>query len=103
MQIKQILDLETKSAIRDRLGKLPSGLKAAYDEIYVKIQSRNLYDKAIANRAFILVMCACKPLSSKELLSAIRLDQDEDTISLSDTISESQLLHLCNNLLVIDS
>jgi hypothetical protein len=49
------------------------------------------------------VMCACKPLSSEELISAIRLDSEKDTFDLSDKVTESQLLHLCNNLLVIDS
>ncbi|KAJ2995025.1 hypothetical protein NUW58_g1386 [Xylaria curta] len=103
LQINEILDLETESAIRDRLGKLPSSLKSAYDEIYDRIKSRHKKDRDLADRAFKLVACACEPLSSRRLLSAIRFDSDTDTLDLSDTIKESQLLHLCNNLLVIDS
>ncbi|KAH6714543.1 ankyrin repeat-containing domain protein [Leptodontidium sp. MPI-SDFR-AT-0119] len=101
LQIKQILDLESEEAIRDRLGKLPTGLKATYDEIYGK-KAQNKHDKALADRALMWVMCAYKPLSSEELLSAIRLDP-KDTICLAGKITESQLLHLCNNLLVLDS
>lgn len=100
--MKQILNLESEEAIRDRLGKLPRGLKATYDEMYGKIQARNKYDKALADRAFMWVMCAYQPLSSEELLSAIRLDPD-DTTFLAGRFSESQLLYLCNNLLVLDS
>ena len=48
-------------------------------------------------------MGARYPLKSEELLSAIRLDTEGDTFDLSEKISESRLLHLCNNLLVLDS
>ncbi|KAI1752087.1 hypothetical protein F4782DRAFT_155191 [Xylaria castorea] len=103
LQIKEILRLETESAIRDRLGKLPADLDTAYDEIYTKIKNRNKHDRAFADNAFKLVACAYKPLSSTELLSAIRLGSEKDTFDLSGTITVSQLLHLCNNLLVLDS
>ncbi|RYP57916.1 hypothetical protein DL770_010551 [Monosporascus sp. CRB-9-2] len=103
LQIKQLLELETEAAIRDRLGRLPTGLKATYDEIYGKVQARHKHDKVLANRAFMWVMCACEPLSSEELLSAIRPDSERDAFDLSEGITESRLLHLCNNLLVLDS
>ena len=48
-------------------------------------------------------MCACKPLKSDELLSAIRLDATSDIIHLSEEADEDLLLDLCNNLLVLDS
>lgn len=103
LQIKQILDLETEVAIRDRLGRLPTSLKSAYEEIYNKVQARHKLDRSLADRALIWVMGARYPLESETLLSAIRLDTDSDTFDLSEKISESQLLHLCNNLLVLDS
>jgi hypothetical protein len=103
LQIKEILSLETNEAIRDRLGKLPSGLKATHDEIYDKIKARNKHDKALVERAIIWVMCAYHPLNSEELLSAIRLNPEKDAICLSDKVTQSQLQHLCNNLLVLDS
>ncbi|GAB1320797.1 NACHT domain-containing protein [Madurella fahalii] len=103
LQIKQILELETEAAVRDRLGKLPADLAAAYDEIYGKIGVRNKHDRALADRAFKWVMCASYPLDSEELLSAVRLGSDPDAFELSSEITESQLLHLCNNLLLLDS
>ncbi|KAI0474545.1 hypothetical protein F4859DRAFT_514397 [Xylaria cf. heliscus] len=103
LQIKEILDLETEPAIRDRLGKLPPDLKSAYDEIYNKIKARNNHDRTLAKNAFKWVACAKKPMNSKELLSAIRLDSETVAFNLSSEVTESQLLHLCNNLLVIDS
>ncbi|RYP07284.1 hypothetical protein DL764_002599 [Monosporascus ibericus] len=101
--IKQLLELETEAAIRDRLGRLPTGLKATYDEIYSKIEARHKHDKTLADRAFMWVMCAREPLSSEVLLSAIRPDSERDAFHLSEGITESRLLHLCNNLLVLDS
>ncbi|KAI1814757.1 hypothetical protein GGS20DRAFT_585130 [Poronia punctata] len=41
LQTNHILDLETESTIRDRLGKLPSGDKKGYDEIFVQIKTRH--------------------------------------------------------------
>ncbi|KAI1172055.1 ankyrin repeat-containing domain protein [Nemania sp. FL0916] len=103
LQVKQLLSLETERAIRDRLGKLPTGLKAAYDEIYGSIESLNKHDKALAKNAFKWVAGASEPLKSDRLLSAIRLDSDTGAFDWLDKVTELQLLHLCNNLLVIDS
>ncbi|KAH8698504.1 ankyrin repeat-containing domain protein [Talaromyces proteolyticus] len=102
LQVKQILDLESEEAIRARLGKLPETLKEAYDEIYSKIQVRNEYDKLLADRAIMWVMCAFAPLNSEQLLAAIRLDFNDITC-LASEINESQLLHICNHLLILDS
>lgn len=103
LQTQQLLELETEPAIRDRLGKIPPDLEATYDEIYNKIQARNHHDRILADRAFQWVMCAHTPFTSVELLSAIRLDSESDIFSLEPEITESQLLHLCNHLLLIDS
>ncbi|KAK4148047.1 uncharacterized protein C8A04DRAFT_33579 [Dichotomopilus funicola] len=103
LQTQQLLELETEPAIRDRLGKIPPTLEATYDEIYSKIQARNHHDRILADRAFQWVMCASTPFTSVELLSAIRLGSESDVFSLEPEITESQLLHLCNHLLLIDS
>lgn len=50
------------------------------------------------------VMCACRPLRRDELLCAIRLNPENKHLDpLRESISESQILHLCNNFLVLDS
>ncbi|RWA13342.1 hypothetical protein EKO27_g1765 [Xylaria grammica] len=101
LQIDEILSCETELAILDRLEKLPPGLTAAYDEIYARI--KNKHDRTLVDNAFKWVACAYKPLTSEELLTAIRFDSQALTIDLSEKISESQLLHICKNLLVLDS
>ncbi|KAI1357489.1 hypothetical protein F5Y08DRAFT_352320 [Xylaria arbuscula] len=103
LQINELLELETESAIRRRLDSLPADLKVAYDEIYGKIKARDEHDAALADRAFKLVACAGIPLTSKILLPAILLGSETTALDVSDAITERQLLHLCNNLLVINS
>ncbi|KAJ5959510.1 uncharacterized protein N7479_006660 [Penicillium vulpinum] len=102
LQIKQVLELPTELDIRDRLGRLPIGLKEAYDEIYGNI-AKTQHWKALVDRACKWVMSACTPLSSDELLSAIRIDSDTNSINSEKEITESELLDLCKNLLLFDS
>jgi hypothetical protein len=99
LQIKQLLKLQLEREILERLGKLPEDLKATYDEIYNEIPE---HEKQIADRAFQWVMCACRPLATKELLSAICQDENSDTILPVD-LDEDIVLEYCHNLLVIDS
>ncbi|CZR59898.1 uncharacterized protein PAC_09792 [Phialocephala subalpina] len=102
LQIKQLLELPTEEDIQSRLGKLPIGLTAAYDEIYDKV-AKHEHAKARVDRACIWVMSAFEPLTSEVLLQAIRVDSHSDNIDLADCITESSLQALCNNLLVLDS
>ncbi|KAJ3574775.1 hypothetical protein NPX13_g4254 [Xylaria arbuscula] len=103
LQINELLELETEIAIRRRLDSLPADLKVAYDEIYGKIKARDEHDATLADRAFKLVACAGRPLTSEMLLGAILFSSETIAPDLSEAITERQLLHLCNNLLVIDS
>lgn len=100
LQVTQTLRCVTERAARNRLGKLPDDLNATYHEIYSDIDE---YDRDLADSAFKWVMCACAPLSSRELLFAIRLDSEQGLVASPEKIDESQLLHLCKNLLVLDS
>ncbi|KAK7419209.1 hypothetical protein QQZ08_010978 [Neonectria magnoliae] len=102
LQIKQVLELPTEEDIRSKLGKLPTGLKNAYDGIYGNI-AEHQHAKNLVDRACVWVMSAHEPLSSVELLSAIRVDFDHNTITLANMVTEEELLALCNNLLVLDS
>lgn len=102
LQIKQVLELPTETDIRSRLGKLPPGLKNAYDEIYGKV-TMSPHAKVLVDRACKWVMSACKPLSSDELLSAIVVDSENDAFEFKKETDESCLQALCNNMLVLDS
>lgn len=72
----------------------------AYNEIYNNIDEG---DRAIADRAFMWVVCAERLLESATILEAIRIDSTKETLELSSAITEDSLLSMCSNLLVIDS
>lgn len=96
-----MLELPTEEDIRARLGKLPSGLKDAYDEIYDKIK-KYPGGKAMVDSAIMWLM-AGKRAGSEILLDAVRLRVDNDGLHVSNAVSEEELLSLCNHLLVVDS
>ncbi|KAF4635686.1 hypothetical protein G7Y89_g2417 [Cudoniella acicularis] len=100
LQLEQLLTLDLKEDILDRLGKLPDDLIQTYDEIY---NSMTKVERRIADRAFQWVMCACKPLETKELLPAICQDENSDTLKPLSGLDEDLVLKYCHNLLVIDS
>ncbi|KAH7015814.1 hypothetical protein EDB80DRAFT_345573 [Ilyonectria destructans] len=102
LQINQVLKLRTEADIESRLGKLPVGLKKTYDEIYAR-NAEHQHAKIFLDRACMWVMSACTPLSSSELLAAVQVDPCLDTIDLPADFTESELLDVCENLLVLDS
>lgn len=60
LQIQELLKILLPEDVNDRLGKLPEGLKATYDEMYLKqIESRTKSESALAKRA-IMVSCFFK-------------------------------------------
>lgn len=64
MELKK---LRTNEGIRERLGKLPKSLTETYDEIYSKIEEKDIVKQAVK-----WVLCAREPLTSDVLLMAIR-------------------------------
>ncbi|KAF6803043.1 hypothetical protein CSOJ01_11165 [Colletotrichum sojae] len=105
LQVKQLLDLTTTAAIKDRLGKLPETLKDAYNEIYAKINALHSEDRKLATRAFQWVMCSRRPLTTEELVGAILVDLNRDDTSVESLqvpeIGETETLALTQNLLVL--
>jgi ankyrin repeat protein len=102
LQIDQLLSLERHRDIKDRLGKLPIGLRNAYDEIYMAIQNQEGSLPEIANRAFQWVMCSCEPLSPSTLIAAVCQDPEDDGPQPVD-IDIDIVLDACHNLLSLDS
>ena len=95
------MDLDLPNDIRSRLGKLPEGLKKAYDEVYETIQAQKGSKPDIADRAFQWIMCSFRPLSPEELVAVVCQDPDND--ELEDVhINIYVVLSACQNLLDVD-
>ncbi|KAK3934684.1 hypothetical protein QBC46DRAFT_454028 [Diplogelasinospora grovesii] len=99
--IKEVLEAPTEEDKRNKLGKLPVGLKEAYDEIYNQISGYK-FAKLRFDRACMWVMSASRPLGSHELLAAIRAGSGIDDPVL-EPIKISDFSDLCRNLLVLDT
>ncbi|KAL6884772.1 hypothetical protein GGI43DRAFT_305265 [Trichoderma evansii] len=98
LQWQQLKNLKTNERISERLGKLPTDLTKAYDEIYLENE-----EKEVLERAVKWVLCAREPLTSQILLMAIRLKSNLQSLTLSDAIAESTLESICSHLVVLDS
>ncbi|KAJ5104243.1 NACHT nucleoside triphosphatase [Penicillium argentinense] len=102
MQIHQIAKYKSPADVFDRLEHLPEDLEKTYDEVWRQIESQGKYDQIFIKRALRWVMSASKPLSSVELLAAIRVGPEGDLLRKLDTVDEQGLLSICNNFLVVD-
>lgn len=103
LQLEQLRTCRTPESIDARLKSLPFGLKETYDEIYDRIKTQDDLSQQLVDRTVMWVMCAATPLTSEELLSAIRIDAKEKSLQLSSEITEEDLLIFCQHLLVVGS
>lgn len=103
LQVHQIVKCKTKASVMKRLDSLPEDLQNAYEEIWMEIEALEEPDRTLSKRAMLWAMAACKPLTTTEILSAIRIDSNGNMFSLDDKVDEQGLLSLCNNFLTIDT
>ncbi|KAJ5105004.1 hypothetical protein NUU61_002351 [Penicillium alfredii] len=103
LQLQQIGGCDTPSAVWTCLNNLPEDLESAYDRVWLLIEARAEPDKSLAKRALRWAMAASKPLTSAEILGAIRLDVNGTMFPIDEMVDEQGLLSLCNSFLSIDS
>lgn len=103
LQIHQIQKCKTESSVWKRLENLPDDLQKAYDEAWNQVEELEETDKLLTTRAMLWVMAAEQPLSTSQLICAVRVNTNGEAPTLIDEIDEQGLLSLCNNLLAIDS
>ncbi|KAL6698594.1 hypothetical protein J3F84DRAFT_363334 [Trichoderma pleuroticola] len=100
LQIDQLSKLRQAKQIEARLGKLPKTLNAAYQEIFEMIEEDG--GGGILESAVKWVMCVKEPLTTDEILDAVRLSPSSDGKSLREDpkIAEETLLGICGHLIV---
>lgn len=104
LQIHQIsVRCQSPGSIRNRLKTLPETLKETYDEVWAQINALEKQDRTLVTRAFFWTRAMCKPLTSDEMLAAIRVAPNGDMIPVDENLDEDGLLSLCGRFLVIDS
>ncbi|KAL6834423.1 hypothetical protein V8C40DRAFT_88633 [Trichoderma camerunense] len=102
LQMEQLSKCQQAKEIRDRLGKLPMSLNASYHELFTGMSS---HSQETLRRAVLWVMRAYKPLSSNQLLSAVRLSMNDDAEShdIEEELTEETLRSICRHLVVTDA
>lgn len=101
--MKQILLCKSLDSIDEDLENLPSGLSDTYDQMYHKLQVRRPLDRELGRRALQWVMCAPHPLTTEELLSAVRINIHNEDIDLKHALQKDSLVLICENFLKVDS
>ena len=84
--------------VEKALGKLPRSLASLYASIYEQVLELEPHARLVAIATFKWLLCAQRPLSSKELISAVSQNFDGDYIRLE----TSDILDVCANLVVFD-
>lgn len=103
LQVHQLTKCRSAPSILDRLNKLPASLKDSYDEVWDQINSLEENDRILATRALGWAMVAFKPLTTLEMLTAIRMDLDGRIAPAEEGLDQNGLLSLCNGFLTVDN
>ncbi|KAL7946381.1 hypothetical protein V8C42DRAFT_352616 [Trichoderma barbatum] len=103
LQMDQLSKIREENSLKERLGKLPKTLNAAYEEIFQRIEE-NGGGKTL-ERAVKWVMCVQYPLRTREILAVVRFSMSVDgkSLKMDRLIAEETLLGICGHLIVKDS
>ncbi|KAK2798050.1 hypothetical protein FQN51_007975 [Onygenales sp. PD_10] len=101
------------------LGRLPRKLSGLYDTIFEQIYAAEVFEQRTAVMTFKWLMCAQRLLSSEELIAAVSggledraelhpesesaLTDEETWISEGFSVSDTDIVQYCRNLVVVDS
>ena len=103
LQLKQLERCISPEAILECLETLPETIDDTYEVLLEEIEKKPSHDRDLALRALKWVLAAREPLSRGDLLEAVRINPNSETLELCNPISDDALLALCRNFLVIDS
>jgi ankyrin repeat protein len=81
------------------LGRLPATLKESYDIIYQMISESGPISRIMAKKIFTWLLCAQRPLRSRELVAAVTVDSNG--LLLSST--NDDILDVCCNIVILDT
>lgn len=88
--------------IRESLKNLPSGLDAAYDDAWVRIESQLPDEVQTAKEVLSWVSCATRPLSTRELQHALAIEDNLGFIDEDNIPDVEDVLGVCVGLVTVD-
>ena len=103
LQIQNLCDprrMRLDADVRKALDRPPKALSALYTAVYAQILQLESEGRSIAENALKWLLCAQRPLSTSEFLSAV---SSHSIAESSQLISSEEILGLCCNLVVLDT
>lgn len=101
LQIQNLFDPDRMMLEEDiitELGRLPKTLSDLYDIAYQRITTAGPKSRALAERALKWLLCANRTLQTSEFIAAVSVDPEGRCVK----ISNSDLLNICSNMVVLD-
>ena len=95
-QIDSLCSMSLESDVKIKLGRLPMTMKGTYDEIYSMIQAEHDMARKAAETALKWIMTAYRPLTPKEVFSAML------QAGIPDIQDVDLILQICHNFVVLD-
>ncbi|KAB8215101.1 ankyrin repeat-containing domain protein, partial [Aspergillus novoparasiticus] len=103
LQVQRVGTGNSPGDVRRRLKALPPSLDEAYDQVWHEIEAQEEPNRSITKRALRWVMASRKPMTTPEILAAVRLGSNGNMLPLDDLVNEQSLLSLCHYFLSIHS
>lgn len=88
--------------VRESLKNLPSGLDAAYDDAWVRIESQLPDEVQTAKEVLSWVSCATRPLSTRELQHALAIEDNLSFLDEDNIPDIEDVLGVCVGLVTVD-
>lgn len=97
-QFDYLCELNTDKAIRRALHSLPPTLFATYERILDKVNASNEDTQHLVQRVLTWIICSKKPLSTKQLLEAVSLEEGQTKLDTDAMPDEEGILKWCSSL-----
>lgn len=102
LHMDSLAEYSNRAAVRNALETLPAEVNATYDIAMERIARQGEYDRKLAERVLSWITFAYRPLSLKELQSALAVSAGKTVIDFDDFEDELILTSVCTGLVIID-
>jgi hypothetical protein len=97
-QLDYLCELNTDKAIRKALNSLPPTLFATYERILDRVNASNADTRMLVQMVLKWIICSSVPLSTKELLEAVSINEGDTKRDFDAMPDEEGILKWCSSL-----
>jgi hypothetical protein len=97
-QMDYLCELNTDKAIRKALNSLPPTLSATYERILDRVNASNADTQRLVQNVLTWIICSKDPLSTKELLEAVSINEGDTELDSDAMPDEEGILKWCSSL-----